>query len=97
MSNFQCEKCGTVCYDTPNGYITGCEHYPADLKYVDVPKYHEGKVVMESKLEICPLCHDTKTVSTPLQTTKMILDAEYRTECHKCKVWWYTYKTEFRS
>jgi hypothetical protein len=97
MSNFQCEKCGTVCYDTPNGYITGCEHYPADLKYVDVPKYHEGKVVMESKLEICPLCHDTKTVSTPLQTIKLSVDPEYRTECHKCKVWWYTYKTEFRS
>lgn len=33
MSNFQCEKCGTICYDTPNGYITGCEHYPADLKH----------------------------------------------------------------
>jgi hypothetical protein len=32
MSNFKCEKCGTVCYDTHNGYITGCEHYPADLK-----------------------------------------------------------------
>jgi len=30
MSNFKCEKCGTVCYDTPNGYITGCEHYPED-------------------------------------------------------------------
>ena len=32
MSNFKCEKCGTVCYDTPNGYITGCEHYPVDTK-----------------------------------------------------------------
>ena len=96
MSNFACEKCGTVCYDTPNGYITGCEHYPADLKYIDVPKYHQGKMVMESKLEICPLCHNTKTVSTPQQTTKLTIDPEYRTECSKCKVWWYTYKTEFR-
>jgi len=33
MSNFQCETCGTICYDTPNGYITGCEHYPPDLKH----------------------------------------------------------------
>jgi hypothetical protein len=33
MSNFQCEKCGTICYDTPRGYITGCEHYPADLPH----------------------------------------------------------------
>lgn len=30
MSNFQCEKCGAICYDTPNGYITGCEHYPVN-------------------------------------------------------------------
>ncbi len=69
----------------------------SEYKYIDVPKYHEGKRVIESNLEICPLCHDTKTVSTPLQTIKMIIDPEYRTECHKCKVWWYTYKTEFRS
>jgi len=31
MSNFVCEKCGTVCYDSPNGYVTGCTHYPADI------------------------------------------------------------------
>lgn len=43
MSHFQCEKCGKICYDTPNGYITGCEHYPADLKAVDKPKKKEKK------------------------------------------------------
>ena len=32
MSNFICEKCGTICYDSPNGYITGCEHYPTDVE-----------------------------------------------------------------
>lgn len=32
MSNFACEKCGAICYDTPVGYVTGCEHYPADIK-----------------------------------------------------------------
>ena len=32
MSNFICEKCGTHCIDSPEGYITGCEHYPADIK-----------------------------------------------------------------
>lgn len=31
MSNFACEHCGTVCYDSQFGYYTGCEHYPADL------------------------------------------------------------------
>lgn len=29
MSSFQCEKCGAVCTDSPKGYTTGCEHYPA--------------------------------------------------------------------
>lgn len=43
MSHFQCEKCGKICYDTPNGYITGCEHYPAELKAVDKPKKKEKK------------------------------------------------------
>ena len=38
MSNFKCEKCGTACYDTPNGYITGCEHYPADIKRKNLPQ-----------------------------------------------------------
>jgi len=41
MSNFKCEKCGTACYDTPNGYITGCEHYPADLIFVSLTKREE--------------------------------------------------------
>ncbi|PNX47173.1 MAG: hypothetical protein BV459_04990 [Thermoplasmata archaeon M11B2D] len=30
MSNFICDKCGVVLYDSPTGYITGCEHYPKD-------------------------------------------------------------------
>lgn len=32
MSNFQCEICGAICVDTPKGYITGCEHHPADTE-----------------------------------------------------------------
>ena len=32
MSNFVCEKCGKQCIDSPLGYITGCEHYPADME-----------------------------------------------------------------
>ena len=28
MSNFICKKCGTMIQDTPNGYVTECEHYP---------------------------------------------------------------------
>lgn len=30
MSNFHCKHCGTAIVDTPNGYITGCEHYPIE-------------------------------------------------------------------
>ena len=28
MSNFICEKCGKEIIDSPDGYVTGCEHYP---------------------------------------------------------------------
>jgi hypothetical protein len=30
MSNFQCDLCGEICCDMPQGYIAGCEHYPVD-------------------------------------------------------------------
>lgn len=30
MSNFICDKCGKSCIDSPKGYVSGCEHYPAD-------------------------------------------------------------------
>lgn len=32
MSNFTCEQCGTVCFDSPRGYINGCEHYKPDAR-----------------------------------------------------------------
>lgn len=32
MSNFKCDKCGAPCSDTPEGYVTGCEHYPPDAR-----------------------------------------------------------------
>lgn len=36
MSNFACEHCKSMCYDTPRGYITGCKHYPPDLHREEV-------------------------------------------------------------
>ena len=32
MSSFNCEFCGALCSDSPIGYLTGCEHYPPDVK-----------------------------------------------------------------
>jgi hypothetical protein len=32
MSNFACEYCGAICKDIDRGYISGCEHYPPDVK-----------------------------------------------------------------
>jgi hypothetical protein len=32
MSSFNCEVCGAACLDSPRGYTTGCEHYPADVE-----------------------------------------------------------------
>lgn len=35
MSSFNCETCHRCCTDTEFGYVTGCEHYPADRKAVE--------------------------------------------------------------
>lgn len=32
MSSFNCEFCGALCSDSPIGYVSGCEHYPPDVK-----------------------------------------------------------------
>lgn len=32
MSNFNCEICGAACIDSPDGLVTGCEHYFAHLR-----------------------------------------------------------------
>lgn len=42
MSSFYCEHCGKAILDTEDGFITGCEHYPA----VRIPKPVDG----------CPNC-----------------------------------------
>lgn len=31
MSNFVCDKCGKYCIDSVIGFVSGCEHYPADV------------------------------------------------------------------
>jgi hypothetical protein len=31
-SSFNCEVCGGVCLDSPRGYTTGCERYPAEVE-----------------------------------------------------------------
>jgi len=33
VSSFYCEHCGTAIEDTPNGYVTGCNHYPMEKIY----------------------------------------------------------------
>jgi hypothetical protein len=32
MSSFKCEKCGKTCIDSNDGFISGCKHYPPDVK-----------------------------------------------------------------
>lgn len=32
MSSFYCDKCGALIVDTPEGYVTGCEHYPLEFQ-----------------------------------------------------------------
>lgn len=47
MSSFICEYCGAEILDTPNGYITECEHYP--LENFDKPV----KTKRRKKITIC--------------------------------------------
>lgn len=43
MSNFICDKCGTECVDSPRGYVTGCEHYPADVR--EIPEAEKQQII----------------------------------------------------
>ena len=36
MSNFTCEHCAAAILDSPEGYVTGCPHYPVFNKPVVV-------------------------------------------------------------
>lgn len=47
MSSFYCEKCGKAILDSPNGYTTGCEHYPLEKfkKKYKYPKIEEIRIV----------------------------------------------------
>ena len=52
MSNFKCEICGSSVIDSPNGYTTGCEHYPIDtskFKYRIKMKRKENKMDYETE------------------------------------------------
>lgn len=49
MSSFNCGCCGALCCDTRRGYITGCQHFPADftleemqLRWVHLPDTTDG-------------------------------------------------------
>lgn len=43
MSNFICEKCGVEIIDSPNGYMTGCEHYPIEQQTTPQDKQGVGE------------------------------------------------------
>ena len=32
MSSFKCEKCGKTCVDSNDGFISGCKHYPPEIR-----------------------------------------------------------------
>ena len=54
MSNFICDKCKKICYDTKRGYVTGCKHYPPDIDAVNhlYKKYLETRSALEELWEI---------------------------------------------
>lgn len=53
MSNFNCEKCGTALLDTPQGYITECEHYPFEGNSKFVVETDEELELIKSNKEPC--------------------------------------------
>ena len=60
MSNFECEWCGSICYDTEHGYITGCSHYPPDLKICKCGHHWEQHVLLEQPRSHIPMHKCTK-------------------------------------
>lgn len=61
MSSFHCGTCGTAILDSPDGYITGCEHFP-------LPKNRAKKAITRKASSI-------KTPGDPSMETAVILDA----------------------
>ena len=58
--------------------------------YFKLPLDHISRVV-----DICPICQNTKTVSTPIQAIKLSIDPEYRTECSECQIYWHSKRKNF--
>lgn len=53
MSNFACEHCQAIIQDSPDGFVTGCEHYPLDSQ-VMAPCY--GKMICgQEEFSECPV------------------------------------------
>lgn len=52
MSNFKCEKCGAICYDSPLGYTTGCKHYPPEIKK-EFKNMINWKMFVDKKTDLC--------------------------------------------
>ena len=49
MSSFMCEKCRVVISDSPNGYVTGCEHYPKETPAQWLERSRKEIAVADSK------------------------------------------------
>lgn len=52
MSSFKCEKCGKEIIDSPQGYVTECEHYPLEMsksiaKRIRAQMGVDGKITKE--------------------------------------------------
>lgn len=50
MSTFYCHECSMLLIDTNRGYITGCEHYPADVPETKLSR-RELQLAKAAKME----------------------------------------------
>jgi hypothetical protein len=73
MSSFICDKCGTEIIDSPDGYLTECEHWPKErLKplgpqyttMIDLTEWHtRPKNPKCGQVDFCP---EVKRMLAPL-------------------------------
>jgi hypothetical protein len=56
MSNFTCEHCGAVCLDSPAGYYTGCQHYPAEIAVQPCRQCQQPIVTDDDDARLCIQC-----------------------------------------
>jgi len=66
MTSFYCEHCGKMIGDSPDGYVTGCGHYPLG----GVALQPRGVLQILNELEAVNLSSDSHDTATTDESRK---------------------------